>query len=104
MEMSWEISVWRQFGAAIDMLDNALQACPDELWQARLFNESSVQPGFSEFWYITYHTLFWLVLFEGWWRIIPPVPQATPDPYTRGCAYVIIDRDGRSEMGTMRCP
>jgi len=63
MEMSWEISVWRQFGAAIDMLDNALQACPDELWQARLYNEPSVQPEFSKFWYIVYHTLFWLDLY-----------------------------------------
>ena len=26
-------------GAAIDMLDNALRACPDELWQERLYNE-----------------------------------------------------------------
>ena len=76
MDMTWKTSVWRQFGAAIDMLDNALQACPDELWQARLFNESSVQPGFSEFWYITYHTLFWLDIYlsdsiEGF---APPAP------------------------------
>ena len=25
--------LWRQFGAAIDMLRNALRDCPDELWE-----------------------------------------------------------------------
>ena len=60
MDMTWNASVWRQFGAAIDMLDNALQACPDALWQERLYNERSVQPEFAEFWYVVYHTLFWL--------------------------------------------
>lgn len=31
MDMTWKAGLWRQFGAAIDMLDNALRACPDEL-------------------------------------------------------------------------
>ena len=60
MDMTWNASIWHQFGAAIDMLDNALRACPDELWQERLYNERSVQPEFAEFWYVVYHTLFWL--------------------------------------------
>jgi len=25
MDMTWSASIWRQFGAAIDMLDNALR-------------------------------------------------------------------------------
>lgn len=41
-----------QFGASIDMLENAIKACPDELWEDRTHN--------SEFWYLVYHTLFWL--------------------------------------------
>ncbi len=41
--------VWQQFGAAIDMLQNALTACPEELWNTE-----------SKFWYTGYHTLFWL--------------------------------------------
>ena len=49
---------WRQFGAAIDMLDNAVRACPDELWTAQLWSTSSQPAGLSEFWYIAYHTLF----------------------------------------------
>ncbi len=62
--------MWRQFGAAIDMLENAMLACPDELWGDR-----SQRP---EFWYLVYHTLFWLDLslsgsVEGF---------APPAPYT----------------------
>ncbi len=40
------------------------QACPDELWNARLWDATlwqvPEQPGFSEFWYIGYHAIFWL--------------------------------------------
>ncbi len=58
------------------MLDDALRACPDELWQERLYNERSVQPEFAEFWYVVYHTLFWLDFYlsdtaEGF---APPAP------------------------------
>jgi hypothetical protein len=41
--------VWQQFGAAIDMLKNAITACPDELW-----NEE------SKFCQFSHHTLFFL--------------------------------------------
>ena len=76
MEMAWKTLIWTQFGAAIDMLDNALRACPDELWQARLYNERSVQPEFAEFWYVAYHTLFWLdfYLSESAAGFAPPAP------------------------------
>jgi hypothetical protein len=42
----------RQFGAAIDMLENAIHACPDPLWSAG--------PPWQQFWYLASHTLFWL--------------------------------------------
>jgi hypothetical protein len=41
--------LWLQFGAAIDMLKNAITACPDELW-----NED---PKFCQ---LSHHTLFFL--------------------------------------------
>ena len=68
MDSTWKTSIWQQFGAAIDMLDNALIACPQELWSDRS------QP--LEFWYVVYHTLFWLDLYlfgsvEGF---APPAP------------------------------
>lgn len=44
--------LWRQFGAAIDMLENAMTACPEPVWCDR-----SASP---EYWYTAYHTLFWL--------------------------------------------
>jgi len=68
MDADLRTILWQQFGAAIDMLANAMLACPDELWSDR-----SKQP---EFWYLVYHTLFWLDLYlsdtpEGF---TPPAP------------------------------
>ena len=71
--------LWRQFGAAIDMLGDALRDCPDELWEKRLWEDQPdqwVAAGFSAFWYLGYHALFWLDLYltgaeEGF---APPAP------------------------------
>src|SRR4029079_14151088 len=77
MTIPWRTIIWQQFGAAIDDLDNALRACPDELWRARLWNEPSQEKFFlPEYWYIVYHALFWLDLYltgaeEGF---VPPAP------------------------------
>jgi uncharacterized damage-inducible protein DinB len=68
MDTMWREALRRQFGAAIDMLENALLACPDELWSDR-----SQQP---EFWHLVYHTLFWLDLYlcESAEGFAPPAP------------------------------
>ncbi len=76
MNSFWKTIIWQQFGAAIDMLDNALHACPDELWHERLWDNPSERPEYSQFWYLAYHTLFWLDLYltgaeEGF---APPAP------------------------------
>jgi len=66
MDSLLKAALWQQFGATIDMLKNALLTCPDTLWQGRLWSDHSDQPlppEFAEFWYITYHTLFWLDLY-----------------------------------------
>lgn len=60
MDVTWKEVLRQQFGAAIDMLENALLNCPDELWSGRMWNDSTMPPAFSEFWYVAYHTLFWL--------------------------------------------
>ncbi|MBK7896998.1 MAG: DinB family protein [Anaerolineaceae bacterium] len=72
--MTWEKIIWNQFGAAIDMLDNAIEACPDALWQARLFADEPAE--FAEFWYVAYHCLFWLdfYLSETAENFTPPAP------------------------------
>jgi len=69
MDTIWRTILWQQFGAAIDMLENALVACPDNLWSDR----SRRRP---EFWYLVYHTLFWLDLYlsESAEGFAPPAP------------------------------
>ena len=62
METTLRTALWRQFGAAIDMLENALLACPAPLWQERLWSDHS-DPEYPAFWSITYHSLFWLDLY-----------------------------------------
>ena len=79
MDNLWRVSVWKQFGAAIDTLDDALAACPDVLWRQPVWPAEPPTPSArSEFWYVTYHTLFWLDLYlfgseEGF---TPPAPFA----------------------------
>jgi hypothetical protein len=55
MEDQLRNSLWQQFGAAIDTLENAIVACPESVWGDR--------PGYHEFWYLAYHTLFFLDLY-----------------------------------------
>ena len=48
--------LWQQFSAAIAMLENALLACPETLWQEHLWIDvESADEG--TFWETTYHTL-----------------------------------------------
>jgi len=65
MDENFKTILWQQFGAAIDMLENALTACPDKLW-----NDG------SKFWYIGYHTLFYLdyYLSDSPVNFLPPAP------------------------------
>jgi hypothetical protein len=60
---SWRTSIWQQFGAAIDTLENAIRACPDGLWRGRLWNDPAERPEYTEFWFLSYHTLKWLDLY-----------------------------------------
>jgi len=63
MDSYWMNAVRHQFGAAIDMLEEALIACPDDLWSTCLWNDPLMPPEFSEFWYVAFHTIFWLDLY-----------------------------------------
>ena len=68
MDITLKEIIWQQFGAAIDMLENAIVACPNEVWGSRL--------ELSEFWYLAFHTLFWLdfYLSESSEGFYPPAP------------------------------
>jgi hypothetical protein len=64
MTIAWKESTWRQYAAAIDTLENAVDACPEELWQARLWDDPASEQFFlPQYWYIVYHTLFWIDLY-----------------------------------------
>jgi DinB superfamily len=54
----WKEALWGQFGAAIESLERAIGACPEDRW------------------YLVYHTLFWLDLYLNDAREIfaPPAP------------------------------
>jgi len=60
MDLSIRTNIWHQFGAAIDTLDSALRACPDQLWHACLWDTGAERPEWAQFWYIAYHALFYL--------------------------------------------
>lgn len=55
MDERWKTILWRQFGAAIDMLEDAVTVCPAQVWGDRVESQA--------FWYITFHTLFYLDLY-----------------------------------------
>src|SRR5690348_2113141 len=87
METMLRTALWRQFGSAIDMLENALVNCPASLWTQPLWREPSDQPQsedfpkeFAEFWYLSYHALFWLDLYMAG---VPEENFAPPAPFTR---------------------
>lgn len=101
--------LWRQFAVPIDALGVALRCCPDSLWETQLWDDEPdqwVAAGFSAFWYLGYHTLFWLDLYltgaeEGF---VPPAPfdlvemeanETLPRTYTRAelLAYLDICRE-----------
>jgi hypothetical protein len=84
MDSLWTTVLWKQFGAAIDMLDNAVNACPEALWQERLWDDPPppwFPRQFAEFWYITFHTLVWLDLYLAG---VPEEEFAPPAHFAQG--------------------
>ena len=59
--------LWRQFGASVDMLENAITLCPEVLWDNR-----------ENFWYNAYHCLFFL----DYYLTIEHNSFAPPEPFT----------------------
>lgn len=83
-ETAWGTALWRQFGAAIDMLDNALVACPAALWTERLWPgppAPEFPPQFGEFWYMGFHTVVWTDLYLSG---VPEEAFAPPAPFPKG--------------------
>jgi hypothetical protein len=88
MTPDWRTSTWKQFGAAIDMLNDVIRLCPDPLWTAAVWKDPEDER-YGQFWFIAYHTLFWLDLFltgssEGFTPPPPFIRGALPEqPYRK---------------------
>lgn len=65
MDFPFKDILWKQFGASIDMLENAIAGCPAALWDAD-----------TKFWYNAYHCLFYLdyYLSTDPQNFLPPAP------------------------------
>lgn len=88
MDTRLKTSLWQQFGAAIDTLDDTIQLCPDRLWSAALWDDAE-DACYGHFWFVAYHAVFWLDLFltgssEGFTPPAPFVRGKLPDqPYSK---------------------
>ncbi len=67
MEYILRDSLWKQFGASVDMLENAITMCPKELWDTN-----------TKFWYNAYHCLFFL----DYYLTLETTDFAPPNPFT----------------------
>lgn len=67
-------SLWKHFGASIDMLSNAIAACPDAYWHSN-----------RKFFYTAYHT----TVFLDYYLTIPPNDFFPLLPYTLTMAALI---------------
>ena len=68
--LPWKSALEHQFVAALDMVENAIDACPEPVW------DDPATPVPQRFWYLAYHTLFWLDLYlsESEQGFAPPAP------------------------------
>ncbi len=90
-------SIWQQYGAAIDMLSDAINLCPDEFWTAVLWDDPD-DARYGQFWYVAYHTLSWLDLYltSDYEHFAPPPPfmrRVLPErPYTKAQIQTYLDQ------------
>ena len=105
MEPSVNRMLWRQFGAAIDMLDDSIRLCPDPLWTAILWKDED-DPAYGQFWFVAYHTLFWIDLYltgasEGFKPPAPFIRGALPEkPYTKDQILTYLNQCRRNVQAT----
>jgi hypothetical protein len=72
----WKSILWQQLGASIDMLENAMQACPEEVWGDPSKRPEWLSRNVVGFWYVAYHALFFLdfYLSDSAEEFAPPEP------------------------------
>ena len=67
MNQNLKEAIWRQFGASIDALENAVKMCPAEVWETE-----------RKFWYNAFHGVFWL----DYYLTLEPANFAPPEPFS----------------------
>ncbi len=106
MDTTLKASVWQQYGAAMDMFEDALNLCPDELWTTAMWKDAD-DARYGQFWYIAYHTLVWADLFltgssEGF---LPPAPfirgKFPEQPYTKAQIHTYFDEIRQKAQATI---
>lgn len=104
MDATLKTMIWRQMGAAIDMLENAIIECPEDVW-----GSETKPPDWDDYWYLTYHTLFWLDLYlhgsvDGF---APPTPftldELDPAGLLPGRVYSRGELHAYLEYGREKC-
>ena len=68
----WRAAIRQQFHAAIDMLGNAMEACPDTVWPGE---------GRGAFWYKAFHVIFFLDMYLG---AVDEAEFRPPAPFGKG--------------------
>ena len=105
----WKQIVWQQFGGAIDMLENAIHACPEKVWSDPTRKPEWAKNDVVGFWYLVYHTLFWLdfYLSESTEGFHPPAPftldEADPAGLLPDRPYTKDELLGYLEHGRRKC-
>ncbi len=106
MDTALKTSIWQQFGASIDMLDDAIRLCPDPLWTAVLWKDPD-DARYGQFWFVAYHTLFWLDLYltgssDGFAPPAPFIRGTLPEkPYTKDQIRTYLDQCRRKCQATI---
>ena len=96
MDAWLKTSIWKQYGAALDTLEDALNLCPDALWTGVLWSDPD-DPRYGQFWFVAYHTLMWTELFlhGSMETFMPPAPfikRGLPEsPYTKAMIYTYLN-------------
>ncbi|MCF8325136.1 MAG: DinB family protein [Leadbetterella sp.] len=66
MESTIKTDLWNQFGASLDMLENAIAMCPADFWDTE-----------QKFWYNAYHCIFFL----DYYLSSQPIDFEPPTPF-----------------------
>ncbi len=96
MTIDTKALVWNQYGAALDMLEDAIRLCPDSLWTLVLWDDPD-DARYGQFWFLAYHAVFWSDLYftgtgEGFAPPAPFVRGRLPDQlYTKDQVLAYLD-------------